>query len=162
MPRFEPGHTRFMREPKFAGPSQAVRSNRLPVIQVHPPGDLISSRNPGALISRPSSPALDLRDPDPFSDLWNRRFVYSDAWCCRATARIADLMTGGRLFHLASSSANIGSIAALFAAPFGEWLDFSAESAIVRPLSWAIFHIIALTSVGHTATERTASKWPPT
>ncbi|MGD0541601.1 MAG: hypothetical protein ABSB33_08800, partial [Tepidisphaeraceae bacterium] len=46
-------------------------------------------------------------------------------------------MTGGKLFHPASSSANIGSIAALFAAPFPESLDFSVESAIVRSLSWA-------------------------
>jgi len=47
-------------------------------------------------------------------------------------------MTGGKLFHPASSSANIGSIAALFAAPFPESLDFPVESAIVRPLSWAL------------------------
>jgi len=46
-------------------------------------------------------------------------------------------MTGGKLLHPASSSANIGSIAALFAAPFPESLDFPVESAIVRPLSWA-------------------------
>ena len=46
-------------------------------------------------------------------------------------------MTGGRLVHLASSSANSGSIAALFAAPFAESLDFPVEPAIVRPLSWA-------------------------
>ena len=45
-------------------------------------------------------------------------------------------MTGGKLFHLASSSANIGSIAALFAAPFAESLDFWVESGIVRSLSW--------------------------
>jgi hypothetical protein len=47
-------------------------------------------------------------------------------------------MTGGRLFHLANSSVNIGSIAALFAAPFVESLDFAVESAIVRSLSWAL------------------------
>jgi hypothetical protein len=48
---------------------------------------------------------------------------------------MADLMIGGRMCHCAESSANSGSIAALFAAPFAESLDFSVESAIVRPLS---------------------------
>jgi hypothetical protein len=51
---------------------------------------------------------------------------------------MADLMIGGRMCHCAESSANSGSIAALFAAPFAESLDFSVESAIVRPLSWAL------------------------
>lgn len=46
----------------------------------------------------------------------------------------------------AASSANSGSIAALFAAPFAESLDFSVESAIVRPLSWAILKAIQLGS----------------
>jgi hypothetical protein len=50
---------------------------------------------------------------------------------------MADLMIAGRLSHLASSSANSGSSAALFAAPFADSLDFPAESESVRSLSWA-------------------------
>src|SRR5580658_6324748 len=66
-----------------------------------------------------------------------RYFVYSLASRWRATARIADLMIAGNEGQFATRSANSGSIAALFAAPFAESLDFSAESAIVRSLSWA-------------------------
>jgi hypothetical protein len=50
---------------------------------------------------------------------------------------IADLIIAGRVCHCAESSANSGSIAALFAAPFAKSLDFSVESAIVRYLSLA-------------------------
>jgi hypothetical protein len=50
---------------------------------------------------------------------------------------IADLIIAGRVCHCAESSANSGSIAALFAAPFAKSLDFPVESAIVRSLSWA-------------------------
>jgi hypothetical protein len=47
------------------------------------------------------------------------------------------LIIADRDGQTAASSANSGSIAALFAAPFAESLDFSVESAIVRSLSWA-------------------------
>ena len=56
--------------------------------------------------------------------------------CWRATASIADLIIAGNEDQLAASSLSSGSIAALFAAPLVEPLHFSAESAIVRPLSW--------------------------
>jgi hypothetical protein len=58
---------------------------------------------------------------------------------CRATARIADLITGGNEGQFFTRSANSGSIAALFAAPFAESLDFSVESGIVLSLSRACF-----------------------
>jgi hypothetical protein len=56
--------------------------------------------------------------------------------CWRATAKIVDLIIAGNDRHFATTSANAGSIAALFAAPLAESLDFSVESAIVRSLSW--------------------------
>lgn len=51
---------------------------------------------------------------------------------------MADLVRAGNLAQFETSSANSGSIAALFAAPFAESLDFPVEFAIVGPLSWAI------------------------
>jgi hypothetical protein len=60
---------------------------------------------------------------------------HSSAECWRATARIADLIIAGNEGQFATRSANSVSIAALFAAPCAESLDFSAESAIVRSLS---------------------------
>jgi hypothetical protein len=57
--------------------------------------------------------------------------------CWPATARIADLIIAGNEGHFATKLANSGSIAALFAAHFADSLDFSAESLIVRALSWA-------------------------
>ena len=51
---------------------------------------------------------------------------------------MADMMMGGKSFHLDSSSANSGSIAAHFAAPLMESLDFLAKFEIVRSLSWAL------------------------
>ena len=63
--------------------------------------------------------------------------VYSSVECWWATARIADFIIAGSEGHFATMSANPGSIAALFAARLPESLDFSVESPIVRPLSWA-------------------------
>jgi hypothetical protein len=52
-------------------------------------------------------------------------------------ARIADLIVADKEDQFATRPANSGSIAALFAAPFAESLDFSVESLVVRSLSWA-------------------------
>ena len=48
---------------------------------------------------------------------------------------MADLIIEGSVHQFAKSSANSGSVAALFAALFTELLDFSGESAIVRFIS---------------------------